>query len=169
MREPQTISATRNRVKTPRVKTFIIATVVMGAALAASSGGHAEAAKETSLVSCMVKKASPQSKEAVANAVQESVYCPPSQLHPDEGVKCPTEENHRLLLKKVVFELARECSREFPNRASLPDIEESFMESLGKDGTVRVMIEKRRDAYEKSKGDFERAPPVTDTKNPLGK
>jgi hypothetical protein len=169
MQEPQTISAVRDRVKTLHVKALLTATVVMGATLAASSGGHAEPAKETPLVSCMVQKASLQSKEAVANAAQESVYCPPSQLYPGESVKCSTAENYRLLVKRVVFELAKECSREFPSRAALPDIEESFMESLGKDDTVKVMIEKRKDAYEKSKGDFERAHPVKDAKSPLDK
>lgn len=164
MREPRTISAARDRAKTLHVKTLITVTVMMGAALAASSGSHAQPTKETPLVSCMVRKASPQSKEAVANAVQESVYCSPL----DEGVKCPAEENYRLLVKRVVFELAKECSREFPSKATLPDIEESFLESLGKDDSVKVMIEKRKDAYEKSKRDFERAHPVKDAKSPMG-
>lgn len=150
-----------------KVKTLVIAIVVMGAA--AASMVRAEPAGKTPLVSCMVEKASPQNKEAVANAVQESAYCPPPQLHSSEGLKCPTGENDRLLVKRVVFELARECSREFPSRASLPDIEESFMESLGKDASVKAMIEKRKAAYEKSKADFERAHPVKDAKTPSGK
>jgi hypothetical protein len=152
-----------------RVNTFVAAIVVMGAAIGASSAVRAEPAKETPLVSCMVQKASLQNKEAVANAAQESAYCPPSRPQSNEGVKCPTGENDRLLVKRVVFELARECSREFPSRAGLPDIEVSFTESIGKDAAVKLMIQKRKDAYEKSKGDFERAHPVKDTKSPSGK
>lgn len=162
MSEAQRTSTARDKVKA-----LVIAIVVVGAA--AASTVRAEPAGKTPLVTCMVQKASPQNKEAVAKALQESVYCPPPQSNASEGVKCPTGENDRLLVKKVVFELARECSREFPSRTSLPDIEESFLESLGKDDAVKVMIEKRKNAYEKSKGDFERAHPVKDTKTPSGK
>ena len=164
MQEVKNTSTARDRVKT-----LVIATLMMGAAIVGSSGVRAEPAKETPLVTCMVQRASPQGKEAVASTVQEGVYCPPSQLFPDEGAKCPTGESYRLLVKRVVFELAKECSREFPSRAALPDIEESFMESLGKDAAVKAMIEKRKAAYEKSKGDFERAHPVNDTTSPSGK
>lgn len=159
--------AQRTNSARDKVKTLVIAIVVAGAA--AASTVRAEPAGKTLLMSCMVQKASPQHKEAVANAAQESVYCSPPQLRSGENGKCPAGENDRLLVKRVVFELARECSREFPSRASLPDIEESFMESLGKDETVKVRIQKRKDAYEKSKGDFERAHPVKDATSPSGK
>lgn len=162
MQKDRGSSAARNRVNT-----LIAAAVVMGAA--AASAVQAEPAGETPLVSCMVQRASPQNKETVANAVQQSAYCPPSQLHPTESLGCPTGEKDRLLVKRLVFELARECSREFPSRASLPDIEASFMESLGKDTVVKALIEKRKAAHEKSKGDFERAHPVKDVKTSSGK
>lgn len=169
MRQLKAPSAARNKMKARHVKTLITATVVLGAAVGAPCGMCAEPVKETPLVSCMVRKASLQNKETVANALQESVYCPPSQPQSNDGIKCPADESHRLKIKRVVFELAKECSREFPSRAALPDIEEGFMESLDKDDTVKAMIEKRKDAYEKSKRDFEKAHPATDAKSPSGK
>ena len=169
MQESRTTKAAWGRAKTLHMTTLTAVTVVMGVATGASPGAHAEPAKETPLVTCMIQKASPRHKEAVANAVQEGVYCPPSQANSSEGVKCPTEENYRVLVKRAVFELAKECSREFPIRANLPDIEESFMEGLGKDDAVKAMIAKRKDAYQKSRTDFEGEHPVTDTTSPSGK
>ncbi len=156
MQEPHAIYPDEGRLKTIPRRTLVTVAVTVGAAVASFSAAQAEPAKETPLVSCMVQKASQQTREAVARAVQEGFYCPPPQLHTNQAVACPPVENHWALVKRAVFDLAKECSKEFRNRESLPSIEEAFIASLLKEDTVKDAIEKRKAAYEKSKADFER-------------
>lgn len=156
MQQPHAIRPGEDRLKTIPMRTLVTAALVVGAAIGSSSAAQGEPAKETPLVSCMVQKASQQTREAVAKAVQEDVYCPPPQLHPDQVVACPPKENHWALVKRAVFDLAKECSKEFRNRESLPSIEEAFIASLLKEDTLNDAIEKRKAIYEKSKADFER-------------
>jgi hypothetical protein len=156
MQQTQAIVSDESRLRTFPTHTLVALFIMMGAAMGSASAADAEPAKETPLVSCMVKKASPENKETVAKAIQEGFYCPPPQLHPNQVVACPPEENHWTLVKRAVFDLAKECSKEFRNRESLPSIEEAFIASLRKDDTVKDAIEKRKAAYEKSKADFEK-------------
>lgn len=141
---------------TTPTRALVAASILVGAVVGSASAADADSAKEIPLVSCMVGKASQQTREAVAKAAQEGFYCPPPQLHPGQTVACPPEENAWALVKRAVFDLTKECSREFPIRESLPSIEEAFITSLRKDGAVKDAIEKRKAAYEKSKADFER-------------
>lgn len=157
MQEHNAIRPDAGKLKAVPARTLVAVSIMMGAAIGGASGADADPAKETPLVSCMVRKASPQAREAVAKAVQEGFYCPPApQLHPDQAIACPPAENHWALVKRAVFDLAKECSREFPNRESLPSIEEAFITSLRKDDAVKDAVEKRKTNYEKSKADFER-------------
>jgi hypothetical protein len=157
MQELHSARSGKDRLKTMPMcmRALVTATLVMGAAIGSPSGVHAEAVKESPLVSCMVRKASPQIRETVANAAQEDVYCPPAQLQPTQAA-CPPAENYRALIKRAVFDLAKECSKEFPIRESLPAIEEAFMANLHANDAIKDTITKRKMAYEKSKADFEK-------------
>lgn len=136
-------------------KLALVLTVAVCSPLAA----HARSDLEP-LVSCMIQKATRQTKEAAAGVIQEGLYCPPADSQSSGGVACPVEENYRLPLKRAVFDLTRECSKEFPSRATLPEIEAGFLDSLRNDTATKAMIDKRKDAYEKSRAAFEKAHPA---------
>jgi len=112
------------------------------------------------LVACMIQKATGQTKEAVAGVSQDSLYCPPADAQSTGGVTCPVDESYRLPLKRAVFDLTKECSKEFPSRATLPEIEAGFIEGLRNDAATKAMIDKRKEAYEKSRAAFEKAHPA---------